>query len=374
MGKNKENLRLPIIDLNNYFGAKATEDSKKDVLEKWFNAFSTVGFAILKNSGVNNSSIKALAYQLYENNGVLKRDQVSEYLKNLGQNERKTLRDLGVKFGRYHVFLHRLIKPEAVSLRTLLWKNHHQKYFNLKPPTDTQLQLKVGAQIMFLNNDAMSRWVNGTIGKVISIDPAEDLISVETQDGLIVEVTPYKWALSKYVYNPQKNRLDTEKIGSFTQFPLRLSWAITIHKSQGKTFDKVIIDLGRGTFATGQAYVALSRCRSLEGIIFKSPLKSSHILLDSRVVEFMSRYRNSDNETIVLQDKINYINHAIAEKKDLTIIYLKADNQKTKRTIQPYYIGNLKVKETSSLGIKAFCLTRQENRTFRVDRILDILN
>ena len=88
----------------------------------------------LRNIKEKNSSIKALAYQLYENNGVLKRDQVSEYLKNLGQDERKILRDLGVKFGRYHIFLHKLIKPEAVSLRTLLWKNHHQKYFNLKPP------------------------------------------------------------------------------------------------------------------------------------------------------------------------------------------------------------------------------------------------
>ena len=89
----------------------------------------------LKNLKEKNSSIKALAYQLYENNGVLKREQVSEYLKILGQNERKILRDLGVKFGRYHVFLYQLIKPEAVSLRTLLWKNFHQKYYNLKPPT-----------------------------------------------------------------------------------------------------------------------------------------------------------------------------------------------------------------------------------------------
>jgi len=89
----------------------------------------------LKNIKENNSSIKALAYQLYENNGVLKREQVSEYLKTLEQNERKILRDLGVKFGRYHVFLYQLIKPEAVSLRTLLWKNFHQKYYNLKPPT-----------------------------------------------------------------------------------------------------------------------------------------------------------------------------------------------------------------------------------------------
>jgi len=89
----------------------------------------------LKDLKEKNSSVKALAYQIYENNGVLKRDQVSNYLKNLEQNERKILRELGVKFGRYHVFLHKLIKPEAVSLRTLLWKNYHQKYFDLKPPT-----------------------------------------------------------------------------------------------------------------------------------------------------------------------------------------------------------------------------------------------
>ena len=89
----------------------------------------------LKNIQENKSSIKALAYQLYENNGVLKREQVSDYLKNLEQIDRKVLRELGVKFGRYHVFLYQLIKPDAVSLRTLLWKNFHQKFYNLKPPT-----------------------------------------------------------------------------------------------------------------------------------------------------------------------------------------------------------------------------------------------
>ena len=107
-------------------------------LEKWLKQKINLilkSLVDLKDLKDKNSSIKALAYQLYENNGVIKRDQVSEYLKNLGQNERKILRDLGVKFGRYHIFLYRLIKPEAVSLRTLLWKNHHQKYFNLKPPT-----------------------------------------------------------------------------------------------------------------------------------------------------------------------------------------------------------------------------------------------
>ncbi len=107
-------------------------------LEKWIkNKITTVLKSLidLKNLKEKNSSIKALAYQLYENNGVLKRENVLEYLNNAGQNERKILRELGVKFGRYHIFLFRLIKPEAVSLRTMLWKNYHQKYFNLKPPT-----------------------------------------------------------------------------------------------------------------------------------------------------------------------------------------------------------------------------------------------
>tara|TARA_E500000178_G_scaffold328027_1_gene357639 strand:- start:73 stop:1068 length:996 start_codon:yes stop_codon:yes gene_type:complete len=107
-------------------------------LEKWLkNKISTVLKSLfdLKDLNDKNSSIKALAYQLYENNGVIKRDDVIEYLKKLEQNDRKILRDLGVKFGRYHVFLFKLIKPEPVSLRTLLWKNHNQKYFNLEPPT-----------------------------------------------------------------------------------------------------------------------------------------------------------------------------------------------------------------------------------------------
>ena len=117
------------------------QDQRKKLtnfLEKWIkNKINTVLKSLidLKNLKEKNPAIKALSYQLYENNGVLKRDQVLEYLKNLGQNERKVLRDLGVKFGRYHIFLHRLIKPEAVSLRTLLWKNYNQKYLNLKPPT-----------------------------------------------------------------------------------------------------------------------------------------------------------------------------------------------------------------------------------------------
>ena len=109
-----------------------------DYLEKWLSEkirFTLKSLIELKDLKENNSSIRALAYQLYENNGVLKRENVSEYLKNLEQKERKILRNLGVKFGRYHIFLFKLLKPEAVSLRILLWKNYNQKFFNLKPPT-----------------------------------------------------------------------------------------------------------------------------------------------------------------------------------------------------------------------------------------------
>ena len=113
------------------------KENLKSYIEKWLkNKINTVlkNLIDLKNLKEKNSSVKALAYQLYENNGVLKREQVFEYLKTLGQTERRVLRDHGVKFGRYHIFLHKLIKPAAVSLRTLLWKNYHQKYLNLKPP------------------------------------------------------------------------------------------------------------------------------------------------------------------------------------------------------------------------------------------------
>jgi len=109
-----------------------------EFIEKWIKEkinFILKSLVDLKNLKESNSSIKALAYQLYENNGVIKRERVADYLKKLGQDERKILRDLGVKFGRYHVFLFRLLKPEAVSLRIMLWKNFHQKYFTLTPPT-----------------------------------------------------------------------------------------------------------------------------------------------------------------------------------------------------------------------------------------------
>ncbi len=159
-------------------------------------------------------------------------------------------------------------------------------------PNSEEVALCVGAQIMFICNDSERRWVNGTIGKVIDINniansetaQEECVVSVEKTDGKIVEVTKHTWEISRYIFEHGEFKRDI--MGTYTQIPMKLAWAITIHKSQGKTFDKVIIDLGRGTFVHGQTYVALSRCTSLNGIILKKKFFRSSIIMDQRVKSF----------------------------------------------------------------------------------------
>jgi ATP-dependent exoDNAse (exonuclease V) alpha subunit len=234
-------------------------------------------------------------------------------------------------------------------------------------PTDLDLQVKVGSQIMMLNNDRAKRWVNGTMGKIIGIVSAEnttspdqrsgtppnlggerahgtksavwspspqlarhsfsdggawgespegergrtvnnndqdspeltygnfeepssessDIITIELENGEQVEVGPHTWEMYKFVLDKYTQKIDSKTTGTFTQFPFKLAWAVTIHKAQGKTFDKVYIDLTTGTFAHGQLYVALSRCRTLEGIHLKRAITSHDIILDNRIVVFL---------------------------------------------------------------------------------------
>jgi hypothetical protein len=161
--------------------------------------------------------------------------------------------------------------------------------FNEKDlPTKKELVLKEGAQVMLLNNDQKKRWVNGDIGKVISF--GRGFIEVEMEDGRVEEVEKYSWEKVAFIYDEDEGRIKTETAGNFTQFPIKLAWAVTIHKGQGKTYEKVIIDFGSGTFAPGQAYVALSRCRSLEGLLMKSPMYKKHMIVDPRVKDFMDSY------------------------------------------------------------------------------------
>jgi len=149
-------------------------------------------------------------------------------------------------------------------------------------PAETELVLKRGAQIMMVNNDSKNRWVNGSIGIVEDIRPDINsdkmLISVKFPNGRIENVEPYKWELFKYKWNDALKQIETESAGFFKQYPLKLSWAVTIHKSQGKTFDNVVIDMEYGAFAPGQLYVALSRAVTFDGITLSRPLTKRDIL------------------------------------------------------------------------------------------------
>ncbi|MEV8252687.1 AAA family ATPase [Rhodoglobus sp. NPDC076762] len=158
-------------------------------------------------------------------------------------------------------------------------------------PADESLELKVGAQVMFLRNDTQEggtqRWVNGSVGTVVKI---ADTVWVEI-DGRDYEVKPAVWEKFKYSYSARTKALRKDVVAEFTQFPLRLAWAVTIHKSQGKTYDSAIVDLGARSFAPGQTYVALSRISRLEGLYLTRPLRPSDIIVDENVVRFMSRSR-----------------------------------------------------------------------------------
>ncbi len=159
-------------------------------------------------------------------------------------------------------------------------------------PVDPALALKLNAQVMLVRNDPEKNYVNGTIGRVVKLETDKITVTVEESDGSRrnVEVGQAEWEILRYRLHPEDpNRIEAEQLGSFVQFPVKPAWAVTVHKAQGQTFEKVIIDLGKGAFEHGQTYVALSRCRTLEGIVLRQPLRFSDILVDQRIVEFYER-------------------------------------------------------------------------------------
>lgn len=241
-------------------------------------------------------------------------------------------------------------------------------------PTAVDLKLKKGAQVMLLNNDSYGRWVNGTIGRVNGFKKDKewgDIILARLDTGEDVEITPYTWEIYRFFL--KEGELASEVVGAFTQFPLRLAFAITIHKSQGKTFEKAVIDVGRGTFAHGQMYVALSRCTTLEGIVLKQPLRKSHILMDWQVVKFLTRFQYTQaDRQLPREEKMGRLEDAITNRQSLEIVYLKAKDERSHRTIRPLSVGPMAYKGHSFVGLEAFCLTRREKRVFNVDRILEI--
>ncbi len=159
-------------------------------------------------------------------------------------------------------------------------------------PTELMLSLKPGAQVMFVRNDTEKRYVNGTIGVVISAEPERVVVHVEEDSrSEDVAVTQETWENIRYAVDEGTGQITEQVTGSFQQYPLKLAWAITIHKSQGKTFERMQLDLGHGAFETGQTYVALSRCRTLEGIRLVQPLRARDILVDEHVGEWYNARR-----------------------------------------------------------------------------------
>lgn len=191
------------------------------------------------------------------------------------------------------------------------------------------------------------------------------------QSGKVVEVEPDTWELIRFTL--QAGRIASETVGQFTQLPFRLAWAVTIHKSQGKTFDRVVIDLERGAFASGQAYAALSRCASFEGVVLRRDVRKSSIRTDWRVSRFLTgdRHRKSE-EALPLEQKIQFIEEAIEEGRDIAMTYLKADDTESQRVVTPISVGPETYRGKGFEGMQAHCSIRKSLRMFRVDRILEM--
>ncbi|MEQ1704626.1 MAG: AAA family ATPase [Rickettsiales bacterium] len=242
-------------------------------------------------------------------------------------------------------------------------------------PTATDLKFKIGAQVMMVSNDQDRRWVNGSIGVIEALKTDEEdtpYLEIRLQDDKeLVSVYPFTWEVYKFAL--EGGMIVSEPVGTFTQFPFRLAWAVTIHKSQGKTFDRVIIDIDRGTFVAGQMYVALSRCTSFEGIVLKTRIQKNHIRTDFRIFEFLTGYQYKKSEAdLSLDGKMDLIRKAIKEKAKLTMTYLKANDTKSERVVIPITVGKEKYQGKEYPGMKAFCTKRKEERMFRVDRILKV--
>jgi len=185
----------------------------------------------------------------------------------------------------------RKLTSEPFSYTANLTGTFNERLF----PTDPVLMLKEGSQVMFLKNDQKKRFVNGSIGIIKELTADKVVVTVLDgyEDTKSFELEKWEWEIIRYKNDQENPRaIRTDVVGTFKQYPIKLAWAITIHKSQGKTFDKVIIDMGGGAFEYGQTYVALSRCRSFEGIILKNPIHPRDIRVDERVRDFyeMKRY------------------------------------------------------------------------------------
>ena len=242
-------------------------------------------------------------------------------------------------------------------------------------PTEEKLKLKVGAQVMFMVNDSAGRRANGTLGivKEISREKKKAFVLVELFDGEEVEVSSFTWRVNQYTYDYDTKKLGAETVGSFSQIPLKLAWACTIHKSQGKTFENVVLDMKGGSFAHGQTYVALSRCKSLEGLKLISPIRKSDIILDSVISDFIATYHDQKFvpplESSELYQKLE---KAMKEKAEISILYQWKDWEIRERKIAPTKLGRMRLKGVVFVGMKAICGESGKEKVFEVERVKEL--
>jgi len=360
MGKEKEIFRSEYKSAY-FFDAKAMRDFQMELieLEKVYRQKDQKFIEILnriRNNTIGEEELEIINQRVREGIDPSKIEDDYVYL--------TTINKLAEKINKIN--LERLPSKKYI-LEGEIEGEFDQRYL----PTELNLEVKKGAQIMLLNNDSKGRWINGTMGKIL--DLKNDKIKVRLQNGSLVWVSPFRWEILETYFDKEKKNLAKRVLGAFLQYPIKLAWAITVHKSQGKTFDKVIIDLSGGVFSCGQVYVALSRCTSLNGIILKKEIKKRSIFTDWKIVKFLTNYQYNLSERICSkEEKLKIIQEAIRKRKKLKIVYLKSKDEKSERIILPQKIGQMEYCGRKYLGIQAHCFLRNEMRIFRLERILEI--
>jgi hypothetical protein len=226
------------------------------------------------------------------------------------------------------------LKTPIFTYKAAIEQDFSEKMF----PADEILQLKLGSQVMFIKNDAdkAKRYYNGKIGIIESIEEEKIMVLCKGETEAI-EVKKHRWENIRYSLNKQSQKLEEDVVGSFTQYPLRLAWAITIHKSQGLTFEKAIIDAGQA-FAPGQVYVALSRCTSLSGMVLLSKITSNSLSVDQRIIDYSAQQQNTPLPETLQREKHDYQSTIVSRLFDFSPFKKQTANfQQTMQEIAPYF-------------------------------------